>query len=119
MVPKCDKCEKEILVSEGFNMHVDSDGWLAENGLLISVDGYYGGFIDNYKDPAIELRFCHDCSVALWREIPKLQEYQKKGLHPVNREESFCCEYSWTISEDETKYLFPDGSYKMLNEQNT
>ena len=113
----CDKCNKEILVTEGFNTHYkNKNDWLAENGLIIVVDGYYGGFIDDYDQPAMKLRFCHDCSVEFWSQIPKLRSIQEKGLHPIKPEKDFCCEYSWTFNEDTNQVIYADGSSRVINE---
>ena len=116
MKAQCDKCEKEILVSEGFNAHYEnSDSWLAENGLIVIVDGYYGGFIDDYDEPEMKLRLCHECSVDFWSQIPKLRGRKDKGLHPLKPNEDFCCDYSWTFNDKTSEILYADGSSRVIS----
>lgn len=117
MTPACDRCQKEILVSEGFNMHYENmDDWLADNGLIISVEGYYDGFLDDYDQPATKLRFCHDCSLDFWRWIPKLRDAKERGLHSLRPGQDFCCEYSWKFDEATNSVLYADGSSRVIHE---
>lgn len=82
----CEKCLKEIK-NDSINSH------LPENGLIVKIEGYYGGFDDpsDYTDMTIII--CHDCSLELFKSIPKLQN--RKGCH-YSHSASQCCDFSWT-----------------------
>lgn len=111
MTPKCDKCSKETNVSDGFNMHLPEEEWLHDNGLVLTVDGYYDGFVDNYDTEPIKLLLCHDCSLEFWTQIPKLNDLYPRGLHPKKSDnEDFCCKYAWTFDEETEHVVYPDGT---------
>jgi len=104
---KCDNCNKRVpsepLQGEGY----------PDNGLEIFplIFGYYGGFLDNFptdedKPAGDRVVFCHDCSVALFRQFPSLlggldptlpsdnTGATVYGLHPCEGETP-CCEFAW------------------------
>lgn len=74
-----------------------------DSGSQITIDGGYGEFFDNIQQPqGINLTICHDCTLKLFRMIPKLSPQNYKGLHSVSYFETnhpLCCEYSWTIDQ--------------------
>jgi hypothetical protein len=90
----CEKCSKSV-DSEFFSTN------LPENGIILKLQGYYGGFDDpsDYSDMTVLI--CHDCSLELFRSIPKLQE--RKGCH-YSRSDKKCCEFSWTQEDFESSF---------------
>lgn len=89
----CDKCENSIEMNPN-----------PERSLNISITGGYGMFIDLEM---VELLFCHDCSLELFRSIPSLSRDKMNAQHSVSFKSPgypLCCEYSWTFEGDETIY---------------
>ena len=74
-----------------------------DNGSQITINGGYGEFFDTIDQPnGIMLTICHDCTLKLFRMIPKLSADKINRLHSVSYFEAnhpLCCEYSWTIDE--------------------
>lgn len=95
-VIQCEMCER--FVKTEWQGHVFGElVSYAERGSTISFVGGYGEFIDLTK---VEAQLCHDCTLKLFRMIPKLKNLH--GLHSVSiYDDSYplCCEYSWTFSE--------------------
>ena len=89
MTVVCDKCGKHVDI-DSVNQH------LPKNGLIIRIEGYYGGFSDPDDYSASSVIVCHDCSLELFRSIPKFQKL--KGCHYSYSDEN-CCEFSSTKKE--------------------
>ena len=82
---KCDMCE-QLVPHETVNKN------FPDRGLILAVDGYYGGFTDNFDEPAVKLLLCHDCSATLFYSIPKLSN-NPPGLH-ASISAPACCSWS-------------------------
>jgi hypothetical protein len=79
-----------------------------DNGSQISTQGGYGEFFDGFTNQtsAIDITLCHDCTLKLFRMIPKLSHNNINRLHSVSSIETnypLCCEYSWTIDNEGPK----------------
>lgn len=95
-VIQCEMCEQYVK-TEYQGSHNDKFYPFIERGSQITITGGYGEFIDLTKVQAL---LCHDCTLMLFRMIPKLKNL--KGMHSVSiYDENYplCCEYSWTFSE--------------------
>jgi hypothetical protein len=91
-VVQCDKCLSWVKSEH------DEYGY-ADGGSQLTIHGGYGEFIDvlaEDEEPFIQL--CHDCTLELFRSIPKLSPELLKNGHSVsidNPSYPLCCEYSW------------------------
>jgi hypothetical protein len=94
-----------------------SDYPFLDNGSEITINGGYGEFFDNINQPdGIKLTICHDCTLKLFRMIPKISADKINRLHSVSYFETnhpLCCEYSWTI--DEEGLLDQQGNHPVIN----
>jgi hypothetical protein len=71
---------------------------LPDEGITITLSGWYGGFTDDFPEPPTKLTVCHDCALGVFRAIPALAS--RRGLHSTRSDEA-CCEFHWTIRRDE------------------
>lgn len=113
-VIQCEMCEQYVKTE--FQGH---DYPIAENGSQITIHGGYGEFYDPMKeDQVISLTLCHDCTLSIFRMIPKLKD--KRGHHSVsylNKNYPLCCEYSWTIDKETGEVI--DGTKDNYSTQET
>ena len=72
-VMKCDMCSQYVKTVFDDHPYVD-------NGSEITIHGGYGQFMDLMS---IELTLCHDCTLEIFRKVPKLQKLVGNGLHSV------------------------------------
>jgi hypothetical protein len=100
----CDLCENAV------PSRCQSEALLPDEGLSITLAGWYGGFTDTLFDPPDEQIVCHDCALKIWRMFPNLRE--QRGLHST-REVAVCCEFHWTFGYDENgqidRTIYGDG----------
>jgi hypothetical protein len=84
---KCDRCGTPTRsVFEGENVQADYNAQL-DGGLTITASGYYGGFWDTLAfmgEEPVTFHLCHDCSLWLTRQIPKMKEAAKGGHFSSN-----------------------------------
>ena len=78
--------------------HPTASNSQVDNGLVIELSGYYGGFFDPMSGdlPATAV-ICHDCAVWLAREFPvfaKLLDAHAEGGHQGIGGQK-CCDWSW------------------------
>lgn len=113
-IVQCDKCLQWVRAEH-------DDYPYADNGCQIHINGGYGEFIDiigNEELPMILL--CHDCTLELFRSIPKLRQDLIKNGHSVsihNPNHPLCCEYSWCF--DETNHEVKMGTKENFKPQKT
>lgn len=109
-VIQCEMCEKYVKTE--FQGH---DYPFADGGSEIEIIGGYGQFYDALSDDEIiKATLCHDCTLKLFRSIPKLKNL--RGLHSVSylsENYPLCCEYSWTIDQDSKKD--EHGNHPIIN----
>lgn len=87
---------------------------LPDDGSELHLSGWYGGFTDMMmREEEHHLILCHDCSLAVWRAVPKLAKL--RGLHPTV-DDVACCEFHWTTVQrgDDRYIVYGDGSEKKL-----
>ena len=103
----CDGCDAIVTCRDQL------DAALPDEGIMISLDGWYGGFVDNVFEPAEKHVLCHDCTLAVYRAVPNLAK--QRGLHST-RENVVCCEFQWTFHYDENGNYngvqYGDGTWK-------
>lgn len=100
----CDKCENSIEINPN-----------PDRSLNISITGGYGMFIDSEM---IELLFCHDCSVELFRSIPNLSSDKIYAQHSVSNKSKdypLCCEYSWSFDDNKEMVYGTEENFKKGN----
>jgi hypothetical protein len=86
----CDKCESQIFLQPN-----------PDNALNLKLTGGYAMFVDLTE---IDLTFCHDCTVELFRSIPSLSADKIGSQHSVrtdSKDYPLCCEYSWTYENNQ------------------
>lgn len=96
-VIQCEMCERYVKTEWQGKINGKYNSF-AERGSVIIFEGGYGEFIDLTK---VVAQICHDCTLKIFRMIPKLKNL--KGMHSVSiYDESYplCCEYSWTLPDD-------------------
>lgn len=95
----CQGCEAMVPITQQ-----PGDSALPDNGLILTLQGWYGGFEDNVMESAPdELLLCHDCAVRVYDAVPALAK--RRGLHPNDER---CCNYWWTVENDTA--IHGDGS---------
>jgi len=95
-VLQCEMCER-YLKTEFQGSHKGEFYPFLERGSQMTIVGGYGEFVDLTD---IKVSLCHDCTLSIFRKIPKLKNL--KGMHSVSiYDDSYplCCEYSWTSSQ--------------------
>ena len=107
-VVQCEMCERYVKTEWQGHIYNHNSAY-AERGSTITFVGGYGEFIDLVDISAL---LCHDCTLKLFRMIPKLKNF--KGMHSVSiYDDSYplCCEYAWTLPDD---FKFGDDSSKTI-----
>jgi len=120
---ECDRCGVPTRsVFEGESAEDEFNSQL-DGGLRIQASGYYGGFWDTLAfmgEAPLTLFLCHDCSVWLTREIPKMAAEAKGGHFSSNMQDAGvlhgpgrdlperCCEFG---SVDHEQGEDPTGAY--------
>ncbi len=120
---ECDRCGVPTKgVFEGESVSPSNTSQLS-GGLRVQASGYYGGFWDTMSfmgEGPVTLFLCHDCSVWLTHEIPKMALTAKGGhfsssmqnegvLHGPGRDlPERCCEFG---SVDHEQGVDPTGAY--------
>ena len=112
---KCDNCNLEVAPEPAQPDNLPDLGL----EMFPLTFGYYGGFFDNFptdmdKPTGNRVVFCHDCSVALFRQFPSLFRGLDDvvfpvqggrvayGLHPCE-DDIPCCEFAWASAGEQGK----------------
>ncbi len=84
---------------------------LPDNGLILTLQGWYGGFTDNCFDKQPDsLLLCHDCAAKVFDAVPALAK--RRGLHPSDNKR--CCNYWWTVEGEQV--IHGDGTMIQLED---
>lgn len=95
----CQGCEAMVPITQQ-----EEDSGLPDNGLILTLRGWYGGFFDTMPwEQDDTLLLCHDCAVRVFDAVPALAK--RRGLHP---DDERCCTYWWTVENDTV--IHGDGS---------
>jgi hypothetical protein len=94
-----------------------------DNGSQITISGGYSEFFDHFSldEPnSISINLCHDCTLKIFRMIPKLSSDKFSNNHSVayfEENHPLCCEYSWTINPDDQTVI--SGKFEDHSPQTT
>lgn len=106
----CQGCDSVV------NAHTQTT--VPDEGIKITLKGWYGGFTDEFPDPPATLVLCHSCALGVFRAIPALAGL--RGLHSTVSDDP-CCEFQWTFGRDEdgkiNRVIHGDGTERMLPER--
>ncbi len=63
------------------------------NGAIVGIDGYYGGFFDEFLANSKYTTICHDCTVRLLEQFPAFAAMLEGHRHKGHRGD--CCDWAW------------------------